>query len=195
MVNRLAYSRETLVESYEGTGWAFPFKTTFSMPHICVHNKGYKILNHVYFFQLYHSSFELSMHMNWKLSQHFNPLTHNGKEFNTSLLLWTILFVFLHLILSWYVIILSQGTLISLSILSWDSWFPLCLHSLLLISMLCMAMFFLSSFPFWCLTPHTCYASIMPYFLITVTHSPGLRVILYASSISRLDIIMYKPYE
>ena len=85
MVNRLSYPRETLAESYEGAGWAFPSETLSSTPHICVHNQGYKILKCVHFPQPYHSVFESSTHMNWKLSRHFNPLTHNGKEFNAPL--------------------------------------------------------------------------------------------------------------
>ena len=85
MVNGLSYPRETLAESYEGAGWAFPSKTLSSMPHIHVHNKGYKILKYVHFPQPYHSTLKLSTHMNWKLSRHFNPLTHNGKEFNAPL--------------------------------------------------------------------------------------------------------------
>ena len=85
MVNRLSYSRETLAESYEGAGWAFPSETLSSMPHICVHNQGYKILKHVYFPQPHHSVLKSATHMNWKLSRHFDPLTCNGKEFNAPL--------------------------------------------------------------------------------------------------------------
>ena len=85
MVNRLSYSRETLAESYEGTGWAFQSETLSSMPHMCVRNQGYKILKHVHFPQPYHSVLESSTHMNWKLFRHFDPLTCNGKEFNAPL--------------------------------------------------------------------------------------------------------------
>ena len=85
MVNRLSYPRETLAESYEGTGWAFSSKTLSSTPHICVHNQGYEILKCVHFSQPYHSVLESSTHMNWKLSRCFDPLTHNGKEFNAPL--------------------------------------------------------------------------------------------------------------
>ena len=49
MINGLSYPRETLAESYEGTRWAFLSETLSSMPHICVHNKEYKILKHVHF--------------------------------------------------------------------------------------------------------------------------------------------------
>ena len=66
MVNGLSYPRETLAESYEGTGWAFPSKTLSSMPHIHVHNKGYKILKRVHFPQPYHSTLKSSTHMKWK---------------------------------------------------------------------------------------------------------------------------------
>ena len=101
-----------------------------------------------------------------------------------------------HLILSQHVIILSQSTLISLSIFSRDPRSPLCLHCLYLISVLCMAMFFFSSLPFWCLMHHTCHASILcTASLISVTHSPGLRVIPYALSIGRFDTNMYTHYE
>ena len=85
MVNGLSYSRETLAESYEGAGWAFPSEILSSMPHICVHNQGYEILKCVHFPQPYHSVLESSTHMNWKLSRYFDPLTYNGKEFNAPL--------------------------------------------------------------------------------------------------------------
>ena len=85
MINGLSYPRETLAESYKGARWAFPSKTLSSMPHICVHNQGYEILKHVHFPQPHHSVLELSTHMNWKLSRHFNALTHTGKEFNAPL--------------------------------------------------------------------------------------------------------------
>ena len=85
MVNRLSYPKETLAESYKGAGWAFPFKTLASIPHIHVHNKEYEILKCVHFPLPYHSTLESSTHMNWKLSRHFDPLTHNSKEFNASL--------------------------------------------------------------------------------------------------------------
>ena len=39
MVNGFSYSRETLAESYKGTGWAFPSETLSSTPHIRVHNQ------------------------------------------------------------------------------------------------------------------------------------------------------------
>ena len=64
MVNRLSYSRESLAESYEGAGWAFPSKTLSSMPHIHVHNQGYEILKRVHFPQPYHFVFKSSTHMN-----------------------------------------------------------------------------------------------------------------------------------
>ena len=85
MVNGLAYPRETLAESYEGARWAFSSETLSSTPHICVHNQGYEILKCVHFPQPYHSVLKSSTHMNWKLSRCFDPLTHNGKEFNASL--------------------------------------------------------------------------------------------------------------
>ena len=85
MVNGLSYPRKTLAESYEGAGWAFPSETLSSTPHICVHNQGYKILKHVHFPQLYHSTLEPSTYMNWKLLRHFDPLIHNSKEFNAPL--------------------------------------------------------------------------------------------------------------
>ena len=85
MVNGLSYPRKTLAESYEDARWAFPSETLSSMPHIRVHNKGYEILKHVHFPQPYHSTLELSTHINWKLSRCFDPLNHNGKEFNASL--------------------------------------------------------------------------------------------------------------
>ena len=85
MINGLFYPRETLAKSYEGAGWAFLSETLSSTPHIRVHNKGYKILKHVHFPQPYHSTLVLSTHMNWKLSRYFDPLTHNGKEFNAPL--------------------------------------------------------------------------------------------------------------
>ena len=85
MVNGLSYSRKTLAELYEGARWAFLSETLSSTPHICVHNKGYEILKCVHFSQLYHSTLESFTHMNWKLFRHFDPLTHNGKEFNTPL--------------------------------------------------------------------------------------------------------------
>ena len=58
------------------------------------------------------------------------------------------IFSLFHLILSQHVIILSQDMLISLSIFSQDLQSLLCLHSLLLIFMLYMAMLFFSSLPF-----------------------------------------------
>ena len=84
-INGLSYPRETLAESYEGTGWAFSSETLSSTPHIHVHNQGYDILKHVHFPQPYHSVLESSTHMNWKLSRRFDLLTHNGKEFNAPL--------------------------------------------------------------------------------------------------------------
>ena len=85
MVNELSYPRETLAESYEGTGWAFLSETLSSIPHIHVHNQGHEILKCVHFSQLYCSTLESSTYINWKLSRCFDPLTCNGKEFNTSL--------------------------------------------------------------------------------------------------------------
>ena len=85
MVNGFSYPREILAESYEGARGAFLSETLSSMPHICVHNKGYETLKCVHFPQPYHSTLELSTHINWKLSRHFNSLTCNGKEFNASL--------------------------------------------------------------------------------------------------------------
>ena len=85
MVSGLSYPRETLANLYEGIRWAFLSETLSSMPHIHVHNKEYEILKCVHFPQLYHSTLELSTHMNWKLSRRFDPLTCNGKEFNAPL--------------------------------------------------------------------------------------------------------------
>ena len=85
MVNGLSYPRETLAESYEGAGWAFPSETLSSTPHIRVHNQGYEILKRVHFPQPHHHVLESSTHMNWKLSRRFDLLTHNGKEFNAPL--------------------------------------------------------------------------------------------------------------
>ena len=85
MVNGLSYPRETLAESYEGAGWAFPSETLSSMPHIRVHNQGYEILKRVHFSQPHHSILKSSTHMNWKLSRRFDPFTRNGKEFNAPL--------------------------------------------------------------------------------------------------------------
>ena len=86
-------------------------------------------------------------------------------------------FSWVHLILSRHVIIISQGTLSFIYFLT-RSVSPLCYHSLLLISMLCMAM---PSFFSSILMPHTshmlCFHS-MHSLLNFRTHSPGLRVCL-----------------
>ena len=86
-------------------------------------------------------------------------------------------FSWVHLILLQHVIILSQGTLYFTYFLM-RSLSPLCYHSLLLISMLCMAM--LTSLLFH-LMPHAshmlCFHS-MHCLLNFRTHSPGLRVCL-----------------
>ena len=87
----------------------------------------------------------------------------------------------MHLILLWHVIILSQDTLIFIYFLMRSMTSPMLAQpSFNLCAMHGYAFLFFSSI--WCLTHHTCYASILCLtFLITVIHSRGLRVFLMHS--------------
>ena len=81
-----------------------------------------------------------------------------------------------------------------LSIFSQDLQSSLCLHSLLLLSMLCMAMFFFSSLLFDALCITHVYTSILcTAHLISTTHSPGLRVFLMHSV--SVDLIQSCTYS